>query len=163
MIVNGIGSKPIFLTEGNWAPSNNSTFTDDQKIAYLGQEYLLIWGSGTQVARYYWYAYDNTSGFGPLSISGTITPAGTAYGLLYNWLVGSTHVSNNCGIDSNGTTLCTLTRSGQPAQIYFNPTTTVSEPVSSTYVHYLTLDNATVNSISGGAVSVGAKPIMVTP
>src|SRR5262249_27188247 len=44
-----IASKPIWFTEGSWG--DNKTLgpvglTDDQKVAYMAQQYLLLWGYG---------------------------------------------------------------------------------------------------------------------
>jgi hypothetical protein len=161
MTANGVGNLPIFFTEGGWGGApNDTTMTDDEMVAYLARDYLLMWMNG--VARFYWYAWDN-SGWGTLFRGGTIEPPGTAYGILESWLVGSTHVVDNCSQDASSTWTCSLTLSGgAPALVVWNPSTTISVPVSTAYGHYFTLDDTTSHTVSGGAVSAGAKPILVT-
>jgi hypothetical protein len=160
MSMNGLSDKPIFFTEGAWGPApNNTTMTDDEKVAYLARDYLLMWMNG--ISRFYWYAWDNLS-WGTLD-DGGIDPAGTAYGLLEGWLVGSRPLGGNCSQDASATWTCSLTlSSGAPALILWNPASSHSVMVPSMDGHFFTLDNATSQVISGGAVSVGAKPILVT-
>jgi hypothetical protein len=161
MSANGVGDLPIFFTEGDWGGApNDSAMTDDEKVAYLARDYLLMWMNG--VARFYWYAWDN-SGWGTLFQGGTTEPAGTAYGILESWLVGSTHVSDNCSQDASSTWTCALVlSSGVQSLIVWNPSATTSVSVPAGYGHYLTLDDTTSHAVAGGAVSASAKPILVT-
>jgi hypothetical protein len=156
----GIASKQIFLTEGSWG-NTNASMSDAMKVAYLGQEYVLIWSTGV-VSRYYWYSWDDTHGWGVLwSPTSGINPAGIAYGLLYNWLVGSTNAANPCTTDVHNNTVCKLTlANGKPADIIWN-LSTVNTVVSSIFHHYQTLDNATEYPIVNHTVTVGIKPILV--
>jgi hypothetical protein len=159
MAANGDGAKPLWVTEGNWGAVANGTLTNDQKVAFLAQEYLLLWNKG--IARYYWYAWDNTHAYGPLwdTING-VHPAGTAYGLLYDWLAGSTYSVQPCSQAADATWTCTLTLSdGSPAEIVWNPNSSLS--FSTTFAAYRTLDNTTVNSVIGTTVVIGNKPILL--
>jgi polysaccharide biosynthesis protein PslG len=156
---NGDSAKPLWNTEGSWGAHNNTIFTDDQKVAFLAQQYLLYWNNG--ITRFYWYAWDNKGNYGPLwdPITG-IHPAGTAYGLLGDWLVDSDYPDQPCSQAADATWTCTLTlHNGSPAQIVWNPST--SKTFSTTFGTYRTLDNGTVNSITGGTVVVGNKPILL--
>jgi hypothetical protein len=155
-----IASKPLWFTEGSWG--NNLTLgpvglTDEQKISYMAQQYLLSWGFG--VGRYYWYQWDNSKGFGTLwSSGGGITPAGTAYGLLYSWLVGSTQTSP-LSLSVDGTWSASLTLSdGRTAQIVWNPL--ISKSISTSFVNCLTLDGSS-NPVSNGFVNIGNTPVML--
>ena len=136
-----------------------TAMTSDEQVAYLGREYLLMWMSG--VGRYYWYAWDN-SDWGDL-FNGSLLPPGTAYGQLESWLVGSTHPPTPCTQASDATWTCLLTQStGAAAEILWNPTTSKAVPVGAAFTHYQTLDDAIINGVDGGAVTVGPQPILVT-
>ena len=154
----GIPDKPIWFTEGNWGKNGG---TNDQQVAFLSTTYIFLWSKG--VSRFYWYAWDNTSDWGPLWDTATgIHPAGTAYGLLYSWMVGSTHSPNPCSQDSGSTWTCKLTLAdGSAAEILWNPVAAKSVPVDSTFHSYRTLDNNVVHTVTGNAVTVGIKPILV--
>jgi hypothetical protein len=168
MTTNGIGSEPIWFTEGAWNGSRQTTKTNDQQVAWMAQQYLFMMNKG--IARYEWFQWDNQT-FGTMYIPSTATvkPVGVAYGLLYNWLVGN-RVSpcSQVGPSTLALWSCNLTlASGQPAQILFltgqNIDTTTTETASAgTFNHYLTLDDATVKNVSGGSVTVSSKPIMLT-
>jgi hypothetical protein len=161
MSANHVGSLPIFFTEGSWggAPANAS-MTSDQKVAYLGREYVLMWDAS--IARYYWYAWDNAS-WGTMLSGTTVQPDGVAYGLVRKWLDGAAHTPNSCAKAADSTYTCPLTYEGQPARILWNPTSTPSEIVPAAFGHYLTLDDATVEAIATGHITVGAKPVMLVP
>jgi hypothetical protein len=158
MTTYGISSKPIFYTEGDWGNTNYASMTDDQRVAYLAVEYLLMWNA--RVARYYWYSWDETGGWGTLwSSSGGIQPAGTAYGQLYNWLTGSTNGGTPCTSDGAGTYRCSLTlASGAPAKIMWNSKTTVK--IATPFVHYQVLDTTAIAATRGSA-AIGSKPILL--
>jgi hypothetical protein len=155
----GLPDKPIWFTEGNWGKQPG--ITNDEQIAFLSTEYIFLWSKG--VARLYWYAWDNNSGWGPLwDPANGAHPAGVAYGLLYNWMVGSVHAANPCTEATDATWTCTLTLAdGSAAEILWNPTTAESVSVGSTFHSYRTLDNSTVHAITGDTVAIGKKPILV--
>jgi hypothetical protein len=159
MNANGDISKPLWVTEGNWGASQNSSFTDDQKVAFLAQEYLLLWSK--DIARYYWYAWDNTR-YGTLwDSSYGIHKAGRAYELLYKWLVGSTH-SQPCSKAGDATWTCNLTlANGNPAEILWNANTDVLVTVSSIFKTYQTVDDSITTPMANQVVAVGSKPVMV--
>ncbi len=159
---------PVFVTEGSWG--NDSThgvsgLTNDEEIAYVAQMYLFMWNGG--MTRFYWYSWDGvqpdgTQGYGQLwTPTGGVKPAGTAYGLLYKWLVGSTTVGTPCSEGTDGTWVCNLTLENKaPARIVWNtngPTTYSATP----FVSYQTLDNETVHLIADGTVTINTKPILL--
>jgi hypothetical protein len=157
---NGDGDKPVWITEGNWGAHNNNILADDQKVAWLAQQYLQYWNRG--IARFYWYAWDNTHGYGPLwDSSRGVHKAGRAYEVLYSWLVGSTH-SEPCSKAGDSTWTCNLTlASGNAAEILWNANADVLVTVSSRFRTYQTLDDSTINPIANREVPVGSKPVMV--
>jgi hypothetical protein len=89
MLDNGAGDKPLWNTESGWAqpkPFPSQTLA----ASYLARAFILNWATGVQ--RFYWYAWDN-HGWASLETtepdSRTLTPAGQAYGVIQNWLVGA--------------------------------------------------------------------------
>jgi hypothetical protein len=114
------------------------------------------------IDRFYWYAWDNPN-WGTL-YAGSIDPAGTAYGLLEGWLVGSSHGSDPCSEDKASTWTCSLVLAGgAQALIVWNPSAPESVSIAAPYAHYRTLDDATVQAITGGSVTADLKPILITP
>ncbi len=156
---NGISGLPIFFTEGSWGgPPNNASLTDDQKVAYLARDYVLMWDGG--IARYYWYAWDN-SGWGTL-YDGALEPAGAAYQRVGGWLTGSSHTQGSCVLGNDATYTCPLVYLGQPAQIVWNTTSTPALAVGS-FGHYHTLDSDVTSAVVSGQVTLGPKPILLVP
>jgi len=157
----GISNKTIWFTEGNWNGSGIDTLTEAQEAAYLAQEYMLIWSTDA-VSRYYWYSWDNLK-IGQLwDETNGIHPAGTAYGLLATWLIGSTHSANPCSAGSDGTWTCTLTLStGYPAEIVWNPSASKTITVDAAFATYETLSNTTVHSIAAHQVPIGPLPVLI--
>jgi polysaccharide biosynthesis protein PslG len=154
----GISNQPLWATEGNWAVTG---LTPAQQVAYLAQQYISLWSKN--VARFYWYSWDGGPQWGQLwtASSGTNT-AGTAYGLLENWLIGSVRPPSPCRQSADATWYCTLTLSnGDPAEIVWNPDKTIEERIDPPFTTYRTLDNASVSSIVANTVSVGNEPILL--
>jgi hypothetical protein len=158
MTSSGLPNMPIWFTEGNWGKQPG--ITNDEQIAFLSTEYIFFWSKG--VSRFYWYAWDNNSGWGALwDPTNGAHPAGAAYGLLYNWMVGSVHAANPCTEAADDTWTCKLTLAdGSAAEILWNPTTAESVSVGSTFHSYRTLDNSTEHAITGDTVAIGKKPIL---
>jgi hypothetical protein len=157
----GISNKPIWFTEGNWGNVNNASMTGAQKAAYIGQEYVLMWASGV-VQRYYWYSWDSQA-LGTLwNPSSGVQQAGTAYGRIASWLVGSTHLDQPCAQGSDGTWTCNLVlASGYPGEIIWNPTATKTINLDASFVSTETLSNTTVYPIVGHQVAIGNVPVLI--
>lgn len=115
---NALASKPIWNTETGWLPPAKFD-SDEFAAAFLARAYMLSWAAGVQ--RFYWYAWDNQS----LAIvtykeaEHKITPAGCAYKVMEQWLVGARMDSCTEGADHTWT--CQLTRSGKKEWIVWNP------------------------------------------
>ncbi len=99
-------------------------------------------------------------------ISG-ITPAGTAYQQIQNWMVGAVPTAQ-CSANGNIWT-CNYTRAnGYQAEAIWDTSKSCSNGICGTgpqgapsqYVHYRDL-NGNTTSITGGTVPVGAKPILL--
>jgi len=156
----GISNKTIWLTEGNWNADGTDTLSPTERAAYLAQEYMLIWGSGA-VSRYYWYAWDARVGnlWNPTT---GLNQAGTAFNLLADWLIGSTHAANPCSVSTDGTWTCALTlSSGYPGQIIWNPGISKTITVDPAYATYETLTTSSVHSIANHQVTIGALPVLI--
>ena len=125
---NGAGSKPLWNTETGWhTPDPFPSLS--LAAAYLVRAYLLVLSSG--VPRFYWYAWDN---HGWVSIettqsdSVTLTPAGSAYGIVYSWLVGAQ--LNGCQESANDTWTCQLQRGTSQEWVVWNSSGTQSIALS---------------------------------
>jgi hypothetical protein len=156
----GIADEPLWFTEGSWDGSGQTSLTSEQQVAYLAQQYLFVWAKGAE--RYYWFSWDSST-YGTLWQPTTgILPPGTAYGLLYNWLVGSVHPTPACSQDTQDTWTCNLTlANGDAAEIVWNPNTAQSFTTGPIFTTYQTLDDSVVHSIVGNTVTIGNKPILL--
>lgn len=152
-------NKPIWFTEGSWGKMANyaTALTPDQQVAYLAQWCLILWLAG--VERLYWYAWDNTSGWGTLwTVTGGANLAGIAYGVLAGWLTGAISTGPSA-TNANGTITVPLAlASGVNAQVVYHPTQTHS--LSTKALTYQALDGNTY-SVKNGSVTVGPKPILL--
>ena len=154
----GIGNQPLWVTEGSWGVTG---LTSSQQVAYLAQEYVILWSKN--VARFYWYSWDNGPQWGQLWTAATgINSAGVAYGLLENWLIGSVSPPSPCQQTGDATWHCTLTLSnGDAAEIVWSSNPSSEKAIIPGLTSYRTLDSNAVNSIVGNAVSVGNQPILL--
>jgi hypothetical protein len=156
----GIANQPLWSTEANWGVLG---LTPAQQASFLAQLYIILWSKN--IARCYWYSWDDGPQWGGLwTASGGINAAGTAYGLLETWLMGSASPSSPCHQTADATWYCTLTLSnGDPAEIVWNPNTTssISIAVSPAFTAYRTLDSGTVNPIVANTVSIGSEPVLL--
>lgn len=115
---NGVASKPLWNTETGWLVP--AQFPSEEVAAgFLARAYILAWAAGVQ--RFYWYAWDNRS----LAIvtyeevEHKVTPAGNAFKVIQQWLVGAKMDSCLEGADQSWT--CELSRSGTKERILWNP------------------------------------------
>jgi glycosyl hydrolase family 39 (putative alpha-L-iduronidase) len=115
---NGAKNKPIWNTETGWLPP--AKFDSEELAAgVLARAYLLSWAAG--IDRFYWYAWDNYS----LSIvtynvtQKKITPAGTGYKVIEEWLTGAR--LDSCTDSAEHVWVCQLNRSGKKEWIVWNP------------------------------------------
>lgn len=160
-----LASLPIWNTEGSW---NKDAGLPDPNIqaAYVARMYLLQWSLG--VSRFYWFQYGNTQNGTFLNSDNSLDLAGTAYGQVYNWMVGATATSQ---CTPNGTVwTCNFTSSGgvqeqavwDTSQTCGNGScTTSSYTPGSTYKEYYDLAGDPPTPISG-TVQIGAEPILLT-
>ena len=156
---NGLSGKPIWNTEGGWSPTNTNFAADPRSAGYVAREYFILHSNG--VARFYWYSWNNNSGWGSMwTATGGTNPAGVAYGQVYNWLVGA--VMDPCVEAADLTCTCGLTRPGgfQGLIVWNSAGTEKSYQPASGYKQYLDLRGGK-NRING-PVTIGYNPILLT-
>lgn len=116
---NGAGEKPLWDTETGWAGPKPFP-SQELAAAYLVRAYLLAWSSGVQ--RLYWYSWDNHTWVSVQTTEAdnhTLTPAGRAYGIIHDWLVGAR--LDECKEDAAHTWSCHLERGSETRWIVWNP------------------------------------------
>jgi hypothetical protein len=162
----GLSSKPIWDTENSWGGVSAGAITNsDLRAAFIARDYLLHWSQG--ITRVYWYAWDN-SDYGTLwSPTSGIDEAGLAYEQVYSWMNGAT-MAQSCSL--NGSTsfyhavyTCDLKLSnGSQARAVWNTEGSSTYTAPSQFTHYRDLAGNTHSVPSGGAVTIGLKPILLT-
>lgn len=169
----GLTAQPTWFTEGSWgmdlqypnpapltpasAPAPPPGLTNEEKSAYMAMQHIYMWIAG--VARYYWYQWDSTQGWGAMWSPTGINPVGQAYSILRAWLNGATLVNPVPVTNASGTSLLTLTlANGRAAALAWNPNV---HSLSVAPTEYLTLDSPAVNLVKNGSVTVHPKPILL--
>ena len=158
----GMLGKPIMTTEGGWG--TNGLSDPDMQSAWIAHYEVLQAGlAASNNLRFQdWFTWGQAVSGTIETKTGTPTPAGYAYNVVYGWLIGqeaspctsdgniwSCEVGNNLIVwDSSQT--CS---SGQcSSSAYVAPTA---------YTHYVDL-TGTAHSISG-TIALGVKPVMLEP
>jgi putative glycosyl hydrolase/HYDIN/CFA65/VesB family protein len=166
MTTNGIGSEPIWFTEGAWNGSNPTSKTDAQQIAWMAQQYLYMIEKG--VARYMWFQWDNVTGCGGsgcgtmyIPSTATVKPVGTAYGILYGWLVGST-ITTPCSASGTVWTCGIKTASGSQELIVWDTSGSSTYTPTNNYTHALDLTGGTTAISGGGSLTIGNAPLLLS-
>ena len=156
---NGLGSKPLWNTETGWLPP--AKFDSDELAAgFLARAYILSWNAGVQ--RFYWYAWDN----GAVAIvtykesEHRITPAGHAYQVIQQWLVGAQMVS--CTNNPDNIWTCLLNRAGKKNWIVWYPQGNRKFDVPKAWqvasITPLLQDRTTLNESS---IEIGPAPVLL--
>jgi Glycosyl hydrolases family 39 len=155
----GSGNKPLWNTEMGWlAP----TRFDSEEVAagFLARAFILGWAEGVQ--RFYWYAWDNRS----LAIvtykeeERRVTPAGTAYKIIQQWLIGAKMVG--CSESSDHIWTCQLNRSGKMQWIVWNTQGTRKfEVPADWHVKSTTPLLHEPSSLKGPSIEIGPAPTLL--
>lgn len=118
MSENGLANKPLWNTETGWfRPAKLDS--DELRAGFLARAFIVSWAAGVQ--RFYWYAWDN----GAAAIvtyretEHVITPAGHAYQVIQQWLVGAQMAG--CTQSSDNVWTCQLNRAGKKNWIVWSP------------------------------------------
>lgn len=114
---NGLANKPLWNTESGWIAAARA---DSEEIAggILARAYILAWASGVQ--RFYWYAWDNQQmGITTYNeVEHRVTPAGHAYEIIQQWLVGAR--MDSCTESADHNWICQLSRAGIKQWLVWN-------------------------------------------
>ncbi len=157
---NGLANKPLWNTETGWlGPAELAS--EELGAGFLARAYILAWAAGVQ--RFYWYAWDNRL----MAIvtykedSHTVTPAGHAYNIMEQWLVGARMDSCTESADHNWT--CQLNRSGKKEWIVWNPLGNRKFDVPAAWhVRGVTPLLEERRSFSGPSIAIGPVPTLLT-
>ena len=162
----GLGSKPMWITEGSWGNTILDGFTDSvPQAAFLARFIVLQESLG--MAQAYWYQWDNPDGDGTLwqgpSGNGDWQLAGYAYNSVVNWTMGAT-LSSAC-TQQKGTSVwvCTYSRAhpaNYKAEIVWNAKGNSTYKVTQELSQYCDLKgNAT--QVKNNNVPIGVWPILL--
>jgi hypothetical protein len=115
---NGLGSKPLWNTETGWFPPARID-SDELAAGFLARAFILSWAAGIQ--RFYWYAWDNGAAaiVTYKEVEHIMTPAGHAYEVIQQWLVGAQMAG--CTQSSDNIWTCQLNRAGKKNFIVWSP------------------------------------------
>ena len=161
-----VARKPVWNTEGSWGEDGIGLFASaDLQAAFIARWYILHWAAGYEQMN--WYAW-NDRVFGTLCTQvagGACAPIPVpvaAYDQTYNWLVGKV-MYNGCSTAIDGVTWsCQLAAPGGYTGLIVWDTAgneSYTPPSPSLYTQYRNLAG-NVTHYSGGAVTVGLKPIL---
>jgi hypothetical protein len=154
---NNLSNRPFWDDEAGYTASDMVSDVDLQE-AYVAREYVLQASVG--MGRFYWYQWDTPRD----GLQGSL--AGAGYIEVAKWLTGST--LSAC--TRTGTVYsCSLTKNGVAGAIEWDTSQTCSggtctskDATAPGYGHYVDLTDAT-NTIGGGGVPLGAKPVLLQP
>jgi uncharacterized protein (TIGR03437 family) len=163
----GLAGKPLLVTEGSWGAGDLDPAT---QTAWMARYILLLAGLrpslNLQMAG--WYAWSDptapvsNAGWGDLA-NGVMqpTPAGIAYGQLYNWLVGAS-IAKPCSGIANGTWTCSFTRpGGYVAQAVWNTQGYIDYFPGLSLIQYRDLTGKTTAIGPGTFIDVGPQPVLI--
>jgi hypothetical protein len=155
--------EPVWTTEVNYglAGSGSKLVPDAQQRANVARTYLLNAANG--IERVYWYDWDLQPGIAntqlTLSDGVTVSPAGKAFRLVHDWMVGTT--VRSCDPDSSGTYVCVLEHDGGVRRVYWNPTTKASVALPEGATSVQRLDGTKQPAKPGTSIDVDFSPVMV--
>ncbi|MGH8892616.1 MAG: GH39 family glycosyl hydrolase [Actinomycetes bacterium] len=155
-------NKPIWNTEVNYGLTGIDVEPAPVEAQQAKVARTMLLNAANDVDRVYWYGWDQQGNVDTLLTEpdgSALTPAGTAYLTVQDWLVGS--VVESCDIDSVGTYTCTLRRSDSVRRVYWNPSgnSQLNLPPSATV--YQRLDGDQTRATKGHSQDVGTLPLMV--
>lgn len=155
---NNLGNKPLWNTEAGWLQPSHFD-SDEIAAGVLARSYILNWASGVQ--RYYWYAWDNYRvTLKTTREDQTVTPAGSAYKVIEQWLVGAQML----GVTENsGNWTCALDRRGKKQWIVWSPDGNRKfEVPKEWHIRNVTPLLHESHSLSGSNVDIGPAPVLLT-
>ena len=150
--------KPVWNEGHSWALPQGGLPADVQ-AAYVAR--ALVLNAGYAVARFHWYAWDDTTA-GTLALSAPgaePTLAGVAYGMVEGWLAGAQ--INGCAATAEGVWTCGIVRNGTNGWILWstNGTTAHSSALGASTVSDLNGNTTAVGS--DGTIELGGSPVLL--
>jgi hypothetical protein len=174
MAKHNILSKPLWNTGvGYWNVNSDETpetmqgvdskwirLNRDQAAAWVSRTFILGWALGME--RVFWYSWDHKN-MGLIEPgSKVLKPAGKAYQITYNWLVGS--IMSYCSSDSNSRWTCELKRGSRTAWLVWSTKDQVKTKMRATskVKEYQTLQGeiCTIEK-PGQLISIGEEPVLM--
>lgn len=169
----GIRDHELWDTESGWRIANRNTevkptaatgfgskvLTVDEASAYVARTYILLWGS--QVSRFFWYAWDDGA-MGLMEADGkTSKPPAIAYAQVEKWLGGARITT--CGSDNANTWTCQISRNDYVGHIMWNPDRTIRFPVPRSWgaSQLRDLAGGQRGITAGSSVEVGPSPMLL--
>ena len=156
--------KPIWNTEINYGlqiggGGTAAKIATRRQAAYVARTYVLNAANG--VKKVFWYAWDlqSLANTKLTYASGSLTPAGTTYGVVRSWLLGSK--ISSCSKDRRGTYHCVAKYSDGVRHIYWNPTKSVSIRTPATTTNWVSQSGVSTKIGSNKSLSVDYAPKMV--
>jgi hypothetical protein len=156
----GIGSKPLWDTEGSWGNESAGATTDpDLQVAFVSRYLLLHWSMG--YSQFNWYMWEGNPGGWGVLLGSTLRPAATAYQQTYNWMVGATMAAPCTGAGYTSVYACDLTRpGGYQARVVWKSDGPATYVAPNQYTNYTDLLGSKF-PIVAHQVSIGRKPILL--
>jgi hypothetical protein len=160
MADNGVGNKPLWDSEAGWFKPKPFP-SDELGAGYLARSFVLNWAAGVQ--RFYWYAWDNHGMTVQTTEADdtTVKPAGHAFEIIQNWLIGAR--MDSCNQDQQHTWTCRLDRNGTAEWIVWNVDGEKPFDVSSSWhVKTVTPLLGDAHVWSGTGLKVGPLPTLLS-
>jgi hypothetical protein len=157
---NGLAAKPLWNTETGWFPPAKLD-SDELAAGFLARAFILSWAAGVQ--RFYWYAWDNGAAaiVTYKEVEHVVTPAGHAYQVIQQWLVGAQMGGCSQSLDSTWT--CQLSRAGKKNWVVWNPRWKLRFDVPGAWhVGSVTPLLGDPRAWSGPSVDIGPVPTLLT-
>jgi hypothetical protein len=157
---NNLGNIPLWNTESNWlAPARFDS--DEAAAGFLARAFTLAWAAGVQ--RFYWYAWDNqyVAIVTYKEANRTITPAGHAYKVMEQWLIGTR--MDGCTENAEHSWTCQLNRAGEKEWIIWNSQGNHKFDVPDAWhVRSVTPLLQDRRSLNGSSIDIGPAPTLLT-
>ena len=163
-----MASKPLWDTEGSDLVQNTAIQDPDQHAAFYARYTLLQQSAG--IAMFSYWAYDNGGNASlvnnPGTKSATLNPAGVAWKQIYGWTLNAKYTAP-CANTSGSVWQCTISQNGTASLLVWDASqscsngvcTSSSFTVPSPYTQFDDLSGNNNQTVAGGTVSIGAKPI----
>ena len=157
---NNLGNVPLWNTESNWLTPARF---DSEEIAagFLARAFILAWAAGVQ--RFYWYAWDNqyVAIITYKEVDRRVTPAGYAYEIMEQWLVGTR--MDGCTESAEHSWTCQLSRAGRREWIVWNSQENHKFDVPGAWhVRSVTPLLHDRRSLNGSSIEIGRAPMLLT-